>query len=444
VSSIGKILLIVRREFLERVRTKAFIIGTILIPILLGGLMFMPFLLGKIMPEKAVRITVVDEAGGLYKDVDQALSSDEKLDFLKAKSGAAGGAATGEKVRRYQLQEAKPASAAPESTKDLLASLSTKVEDGTIDAYLVLPADVLTGTTEPTYFGRTVSDINSTSRIERALSTVFVARRLSVEGIDPSKAKELTRRVDMQTIKIGEKGQQSKKGFIEEYIATMIFVVILYANLILYGTALSRSLIEEKMNRVIEVLLSSVTPFELMAGKIVGIGSVGLAQFLIWVTAAIGFSAARGRLGLDESASFFEASTLLYFLLYFVLGYFLYAALFCIVGAICTTEQEAQQAQQPIVVMIVIPMAIAFMIIQQPASTLARVMSHVPFFSPIIMFMRINILPPPAIEIVVNVLVCLATIAVVVWAASRIFRVGILMTGKRATIPEIARWMRAS
>ncbi len=110
----------------------------------------------------------------------------------------------------------------------------------------------------------------------------------------------------------------------------------------------------------------------------------------------------------------------------------------------CTTEQEAQQAQQPVVIMIVIPMIIAIAIVQQPASTLARVMSHVPFFSPIIMFMRINILPPPVIEIVINVLVILATIAGVVWAAARIFRVGILMTGKRATIPEIVRWMKAS
>ncbi|MBI3451120.1 MAG: ABC transporter permease, partial [Acidobacteria bacterium] len=315
---------------------------------------------------------------------------------------------------------------------------------GSLDAYLVVPADALTGTAEPTFYGRTVSDITSTSRIERALSEVFVAERLKAESIDPAKAKALTRRVDMQTIKIGAQGQQSKKGFVEEWIATMLYVVLLYTNLILYGSALARSLIEEKMNRVVEVLLSSVTPFELMAGKILGIGSVGLTQFVIWCSTALGISVYRGSLGGEESPVVIDPKTLGFFLLYFLLGYFLYAALFCIVGAMCTTEQEAQQAQQPVVIMIVIPMVIAFMIVQQPASTLARVMSHVPFFSPIVMFMRINILPPPMWEIAVNILAILVTIGVLVWAAARVFRVGILMTGKRATIPEVIRWIKAA
>lgn len=441
----GKIALIVRREFVERVRTKAFILGTILVPLLLGALMLAPFLIGRMMPDKALKVAVVDETGSLYQAIDQGLSSDEKLDFLKPKPGkkAESGGEDG-KIRRYQLQEAKPAAATPEAKAALLDSLSKRIEDESLDAYLVIPADVLTGTGEPTYYGRTVSEIQSLNRIERALGNVFVSQRLSSEGIDPAKTKALTRRVDMQTIKIGVKGRQSKKGFVEEWIATMLYVVLLYTNLILYGSALARSLIEEKMNRVIEVLLSSVTPFQLMAGKIIGIGSVGLAQFVIWVTAALGISAFRGRLGGEESFNAVEPQTLAFFLLYFVLGYFLYAALFCIVGAMCTTEQEAQQAQQPVVILIVIPFAIAFLIVQQPASTLARVMSHVPFFSPIVMFMRINILPPPALEIFLNVAVILATTAGVVWAAARVFRVGILMTGKRATIPEIIRWVKAS
>lgn len=442
VSSFGKIALVIRREYVERVRTKAFIFSTLLIPVFLGAMLFIPMLLARLSPAKPLHIAVVDETGSLYEAVDSALATNPDDDFLKPGRGGRRGTGQDEKIRRYQLEEVK---VAPEGKEAAVKELSKKVSNETLDAYLVLPADILSGTSEPTYYGRTVSEFEGLRRIERALTDVLVARRLSSEGIDPSKAKELTKRVDLQTIKIGAEGQQSKKGFVEEWLVTMSYVMLLYMNLILYGSALARSLIEEKMSRVVEVLLSSVKPFELMAGKILGIGAAGLTQFVTWALAALVFSiyqsSSRGDAAL---AGLIDPKSLVFFVLYFILGYFLYAALFCIVGAACTTEHEAQSAQQPVVMLIVIPLLIALVIVRQPASTLAIAMSHVPFFSPIVMFMRINILSPPMWEILANLAAILLTIAAVVWVAGRIFRVGILMTGKRATIPELMRWLKAA
>jgi ABC-2 type transport system permease protein len=441
VGSFGKIALIVRREYVERVRTKAFIFSTLLIPVFLGSMLFIPMLLARLSPAKPLHIAVVDETGSLYEAIDAALATNPDDDFIKPARVKRGGA-PGEKVRRYQLEEIK---VQPDGKEAALADLSKKVTDETLDAYIVIPADIVSGKSEPTYYGRTVSEFEGLRRIGRAITDVLVARRLSSEGIDPSRAQELTRRVDLQTIKIGAEGQQSKKGFVEEWLVTMSYVMLLYMNLILYGSALARSLIEEKMNRVVEVLLSSVKPFELMAGKIIGIGAAGLTQFVIWALAAFGFSMYQSSSGGDANlAGLIDPKSLVFFVLYFILGYFLYAALFCIVGAACTTEHEAQSAQQPVVMLIVIPLLIALLIVRQPASTLAVTMSHVPFFSPIVMFMRINILPPPMWEILLNLAAIFLTIAGVVWVAGRIFRVGVLMTGKRATIPELMRWLKAA
>jgi len=440
LSGAAKIGLIVKREFLVRVKTKMFIVSTILIPVFLGAMMVAPVLLAKLSPVKPLKIAVLDETQTIYTSLDESLASDAEEDFIKPK-GKAKGEPEAPKVRRFQLQQETPGEGGKDAS---LARLNGRINDESLDAYIVIPSDILSGKSEPTYYGRTVSDIWALRRIEHAMSDVMVSRRLSGEGVDPAKVKDLTRRVDLQTIKLGQKGEKSKSGFSEEWIATMSFVMLLYMNLILYGTGLARSLIEEKTNRVIEVLLSSVTSFQLMMGKILGIGAAGLTQFVIWSLAAFGFSRMQGPSS-GEGVSFkFDPAVLGFFILYFVLGYFLYAALFCIVGAICTTEQEAQAAQQPVVMLLVVPILVGLSVVRAPSSTLAVVMSHVPFFSPIVMFMRVQLLMPPSWEILVNIGALLATITGVVWISSRVFRVGILMTGKRATIPEIVRWLKAS
>lgn len=429
-----KILLVVRREFLERVKTKAFIISTLLVPLLLGMMMFAPLLLSRISPDKPLRLAVVDETGLVYDDLEKRLASDPDADYLKARGG--------EKIRRYQLERAGGSGAAPAAR---LEGLSGKVEEKALDAYIVIPEAILAEEKEAAYYGKTVSNLEDIRRIQRALTEVLVARRLSDEGVDPAKAREITRTAQMSTVKLGVKGEQAKRGVGEELIVIMIYTMFIYTNILIYGTALTRSLIEEKMNRVSEILLSSLTPFQLMIGKIVGVGAVGLAQFLIWTGTAMGFYAFRGMSPqTDEIFSAIEPFVLGYIVLYFVLGYFLYASLFCIVGAMSTSEQEAQNSQTPVVMVVVVSLLLGISLMRQPGSTLTVALSHIPFMSPILMFMRIQALRPPLWEILLNVGVILVFIAGTAWVAGRVFRVGVLMTGKKATIPEIVRWIRAA
>jgi ABC-2 type transport system permease protein len=433
-SGMSKTLLVIRREFMERVKTKAFIISTILVPVLLGAMMFAPLLLRRLMPDKPSVMAVTDDSGILFDAIDQELQSDEEDDFLDAGDGG--------RVRRYGVELIMREG---RSDEELLAEISPRIEDKSLTAFLVIPGEILGSEIQPTYYARNLSDLDKLRRVRRAITESVIAHRLESRGVDASEAKEITRSVDVETVKIGSGGETSKRGAASEFIVTLIYVMFIYTNILLYGTALVRSFIEEKTNRVAEVILSSMSPFQLMSGKIIGVGAVGLAQFLIWATAAIGFYAFRGvSPQTTELFAAIEPWVLGYLVLYFILGYFLFATLFCIVGAMSTNEQEAQNAQTPVVMICVAAIILALSIGQNPDTNFAMALSHFPFFSPILMFTRIQVLTPPGWEIAVNVAVILMTIAAGMWVAGRVFRVGILMTGKRATIPEIIRWVRSA
>jgi ABC-2 type transport system permease protein len=437
VSGVAKMVLVVRREFMERVKTKAFVISTILVPVLLGAMMFAPLLLSRIMPDKPTTIAVLDGSGLLFDALDRELASDPEDDFIPDPSRS------GEKTRRYVVERITRDG---RDAEELLDEQAARVEDKTLTAYLVIPEEIMeSGEEEATYYARNLSNLDGIRRVRRALSEAVVTQRLENRGVDPAEAKDLTSSVGIDTVKISAGGERSRRGAEQEFLVTLIYVMFIYTNILLYGSALVRSLIEEKTNRVAEVLLSSMTPFQLMAGKIIGIGSVGLAQFLIWAGTAIGFYAFRGvSPQTEELFAAIEPWVIGYFVLYFILGYYVYSTLFCIVGAMSTNEQEAQNAQFPVVMLCIISIIMALSLGQRPDTALAIWLSHFPFFSPILMFTRVQVLTPPLWEILLNVAVLLATIAGTTWVAGRVFRVGILMTGKRATIPELLRWVRAS
>jgi ABC-2 type transport system permease protein len=437
VSGVAKMVLVVRREFMERVKTKAFVISTILVPVLLGAMMFAPLLLSRIMPDKPTTIAVLDGSGLLFDALDRELASDPEDDFIPDPSRS------GEKTRRYVVERITRDG---RDAEELLDEQAARVEDKTLTAYLVIPEEIMeSGEEEATYYARNLSNLDGIRRVRRALSEAVVTQRLENRGVDPAEAKDLTSSVGIDTVKISAGGERSRRGAEQEFLVTLIYVMFIYTNILLYGSALVRSLIEEKTNRVAEVLLSSMTPFQLMAGKIIGIGSVGLAQFLIWAGTAIGFYAFRGvSPQTEELFAAIEPWVIGYFVLYFILGYYVYSTLFCIVGAMSTNEQEAQNAQFPVVMLCIISIIMALSLGQRPDTALAIWLSHFPFFSPILMFTRVQVLTPPLWEILLNVAVLLATIAGTTWLAGRVFRVGILMTGKRATIPELLRWVRAS
>jgi ABC-2 type transport system permease protein len=195
-----------------------------------------------------------------------------------------------------------------------------------------------------------------------------------------------------------------------------------------------------------EVLLGSLSPSQLMTGKIVGIGLVGLTQMAVYAVTAgalrVYVMAQRIDAEWTSALDAFSLVRMAYFMVFFLLGYFMYTALFASVGAVCNSEQEAQNLQGPLIMCLVIPMVTTFFFVANPDSTIAVVVSLIPLFTPMVMFMRISVLTPPFWQIVLSVAIMLVTIWLFFRGAARVFRIGILMYGKRPSLPEIWRWAR--
>ncbi|HEX9972523.1 MAG TPA: ABC transporter permease [bacterium] len=228
-----------------------------------------------------------------------------------------------------------------------------------------------------------------------------------------------------------------------------IRVMFLYMALIMYGAFVMRSVYEEKLARVVEVVISSCKPFQLMAGKVLGVGAVGLTQYLIWALVAGLLTVYSGAIMQMFSASAngfsiptIPISVLIYFVVFFILGYLLFATLYAALGAIVNSDQDAQQLQYPVIMIIVVAFFLAFSIIKNPDSNMSKIVSLIPFFSPITMFTRIAVQMPPFLEILLSIVLLIVTTLCLIWLAGKIFRVGILMYGKRPTLPELLNWIK--
>ena len=416
----GKTLKIIRREYIEIVRKKSFLIGLFLMPIFIVAIILLPVLMAFMEVEQQKRIAVIDLTDGLYEPFVAGLEGklkDGRPEYVIRREDTAG-----------DLEAAK-------------RQLAGEIDRGKLNAYLLIPADIYErGDAE--YYGKSVSNLPEIRRLRDILTRIVVEHRLAKQGLDAEAVREWTRRVKLEGIKI-VKGKEERSHFAQEFIVSFIFMMILYMMVILYGVVVMRGVLEEKSSRMVEVLLSSVRAEQLMVGKIVGIGGTSLTQVIVWAAVALFASAYGGRLaGPDLPIQPIGLEKMIYFSIFFVLGYLLYATLYAIIGAVCTSEQDAQHVQMLVILPLIVPMLLANFIIRQPDAPVSVVLSLIPFFSPILMFMRINILTPSLPEIAGSILLLIATIAAVMWAAARIYRAGILMYGKRATLPEILRWLK--
>jgi ABC-2 type transport system permease protein len=248
----------------------------------------------------------------------------------------------------------------------------------------------------------------------------------------------------MKTYKLKKGEEEKESGFIQEYFSTFAMVFILYMTIIIYGVSIMRGVLQEKNSRVIEILLSSANSFQLMVGKILGLGSVGLTQYLIWSLMAIGLLLiGSGFTALPAGLTSISPYIFIYFILFFILGYFLFASIYAGIGAMANTDQEAQQMSAPVVFLIIIPILVISFITRNPDSTTSVILSLIPFFTPILMFARVNISAPPLWQVWGSIGLLLLTIALFMWLSAKIYRVGMLMHGKRPTLPEIVRWLKA-
>ncbi len=413
---------VIRREYLERVRTRTFWFSTLLVPVFMAGVMIVPAWLAE-KGAGSFTIAVLDLSGDLAGPVKERLAS-----ILED-----------EKNLEIELVPIDPGPD-PEATR---ARIKREILEKRYDGLLVLPKG-LPAEGEPTYTAPNVAAFRLLSVLERAVNDVLVSRRLTAQGLDPELVERLTKRVDLKTFKLGKTGGETRDEG-QAFLLSYVLMFLIFMSLLAYGGHVMRGVLEEKQSRIVEVILGSVRPFELMLGKVLGIGSVGLTQFLIWsvvgfALAAPGVLATVGLAGMDLPS--IPVSLMVFFVVFFVLGFLLYGTLFAAIGAAFDTDQDAQQFGAMVNMLLVVPIVLMILIVNQPDGTMSIAMSLIPFFSPIIMFLRMTLTAVPPVQVAASVGLLVAAILAVSWIAAKIYRVGILMSGSKPTLKDMIRWIR--
>jgi ABC-2 type transport system permease protein len=422
----SEILLIIRREFLERVRTKAFVLGTVLFPVLMLVMVFMPMMLDRGGSER--RIVVVDEAPGAVGDL-----------FI-AELGTPPESAE-ENVYRVERVEG--------GLNEMQAELTRQVLAEEIDGYVVLPADVLE-TNAATYRARSVASFRVVSDIRRAASRAVQTERLQQVGLDGPQLAALIQPVEISEARVTTTGEEGGDAMSTFYVVYLMAFLI-YFMVVFYGASLLRSVLEEKTNRIAEVMVSSIRASHLMMGKILGVAGAALLQLVLW-GAMIGLALTQSDMLMQRfgvSPEVFRAMAIplpvaVALLAFFLLGFLFFSSMFAALGAAVNSEQEAQSLQMIVIMPLIVPLLFLGPIMDEPFGTAATVLALIPFTSPLAMPMRMGAAPVAAGQIALSLLLLAVGVVVVAWLAGKIYRIGILSTGKRPSLAELVRWLRTA
>ncbi len=413
-----KIIAVVRREFVERVRTKAFVISTVLLPVFMVAMVLLPALMMS-GGDRTSRVALVDASTtNLGQRVSQALGSEKIGKGADAKS-------------RYTVQVFPATGDDLAKVRDgLIAETgfsSSKKKDGW-NGVLVLTDETL-ATGKLAYYGGNVGSLEAMSKLQRVVSSALTGVRLAKSGVDTALLKEAMKPADMDTTKVTD-GKQTGQSGTESYLIAYFMGFILYIAILIYGQQTMTSVIEEKTSRIMEVLTSSLT----------GGTALVLSSQRLPLAGMFGMSA-------DAAQSFpipsMPPGLLVVFLLYFALGFMLYGALYAAIGAMCNTIQETQQYAIFVTVFIIVGFFAVFALIKDPTGPLGVTMSYVPFFAPFTMPVRWSLTSVPPMELVLSLTLMVLALLACVWLAARIYRTGILMYGKKPSWGELWRWIRA-
>ncbi len=406
--------LIAKREYMERVRTKGFILATVLIPCFMAALVGgSAFFMARTKTTSHIAIVTSDRTLGqdIQHQLETGKNSDMTVDLL-APSGAT------------------------------RAGLDTQLHthSSQLAGYLWITPSAQPGQRPHfEYHARSAGDISTEDAIESGVHSVLTREGLLSHGLTGTQIDEITAPVDIDTSSTGN----SALAFGIAYL----FFFLMYMVIMLYGMNTARSIIEEKTSRVFEVLLATIKPDELLAGKIIGVGAVGVTQVAVWMIAAAALASSSmvaHLTGTNSVHSVLSGAQIGFFVLYFIFGFLLYSSVAAALGAMTNSEQELQQLNMFLVLPLAFCMVMLFPTVRAPDSTLSQVISLIPFCSPLLMNFRTALTSVPAWQIILSVVLMSITIAIVIWISSRIYRVGILMYGKRPNLPEILRWLRYS
>jgi len=389
-----------------------------------------------------MRVAIVDQTGRMYSQIRQALFTDQQgTDTPNVNSGAPRTTTPRRSFSRFTLEEVNATS---QPLDQIRASLDQRLRARELDGYVILPPDFLSqGKAE--FINRNPGDLFSPQALQSAINRAAREQRLIDAKVDTKTRQDLFKPIELQSVKAGAVGSQqnnSNAGF------AVVFGVgfVMYLAILMYGQIVLGAIIEEKETRIAEILFSSVKPFTLMMGKLVGVSLVALTQLAIWGTAfgifavyGVGLLASEGVKSSIPNIPFLH---FIYFGLFFLLGYFIYATIYALVGSMVTTAQEGGQLAMPIILILVVSFYLFWPVSRAPDSPFSFWVSMIPFSAPVAMLVRIVTQTPPFWQIALSLLIGFSTVFVIMWLASRIYRVGMLMYGKRASIPEAIRWAR--
>jgi ABC-2 type transport system permease protein len=440
----NKMWAVLKREYLSTVRKKMFVFMTLFVPVLMAGMVLLPAMLAA-RGIGGKRVAVIDGTGELraaFTRVNEAVTDTAAKPLSRQE-------------RRSELPQTLEVEYIDRRgdtnlkavAQPYLHRISSDDKKTKLDSVLLIPANAFDGAdAKLTFYSRSSTDFFTQERLARIANQTIQTRRLTSRGIDPDTVRTLTREVPIDSVQLTKSGEE-KKGGEGNFLIGFLFAALLILPSFVHGVEIMRGIIQEKTDRVVEVLISSMTPTQLLTGKITGLALVGLTQITAWLlmTTLLGtFGAGVAMLSGASLANFLRPMLFVWFFVFFLLAYFTYVCIYAITGAVCNTDKEAQQMIAPVSLFMMLPWFMMVAIITNPDSPLAVAFSMLPIFGPITMFVRTLVSEPPLWHIAVSIAVSLATIAVFFKATAKIFRVGILSYGKRPTMSELWHWLKVA
>ena len=433
-----KFLTVVRREYIQRVRAKMFIVSTVLLPAVMSLFIVVPAIIVSI-ETPPMRVAVVDQTGRMYSQLRQALVNDSQdSDSQNANVGPA--RTPRRSFSRFVLEEVK---ATDQPLDQIRANLNQRMHDRQLDGYVILPPDFLSQG-EAEFASRNAGDLVSPRVLQSAINRAAREQRLIDANVDSKTRQALFKPVELQSLTPGAPGQEANSN--ARFAVVFAIGFIMYLAILMYGQIILGAVIEEKETRIAEILFSSVRPFTLMMGKLVGVSLVALTQLTIWGLAfsvfALYGAGVLASQGVSTTVPNLPFLHYIYFGLFFLLGYFIYGTIYALVGSMVTTAQEGGQLAMPIILILVVSFYLFWPVSRAPDSPFSFWVSMIPFTAPVSMLVRIVTQTPPFWQIALSLAIGFGSVLAIMWVAARIYRVGMLMYGKRASIPEAIRWAR--
>jgi len=434
----NKIGLIIKREYLTRVRKRSFLIMTFLGPILMAAIYIIPIMLALNSSNEKMRIAVVDESHWF----EDRFNDTQEHTFV--------------------LMPGQP-----------IDSVKEMVKTGIFDMALYVPPTQLNIPSNAVVYSIRQVPMEVETYISNVMEKEIEDQKLMANGVDPEIVSAVKTNVNLQIMRMDEKGNEKETFTKVQFTLGIFLAMLVYMFIIFFGGQVMQGVAEEKTNRIIEVIISSVKPFQLMMGKVIGVSLVALTQFVLWILLTgvfyVGFSAYIGISHPDmlsqgtvmaqeisnndimsnesvqsivQIAQSIDFGTIITcFLVFFILGYLLYATLYAAIGSLVDNNTDSQQFSLPITVPLIIAIISSFYIVNNPDSSLAVWFSMIPFTSPISMMVRIPF-GVPIWQVVVSAVILAGTFVLMTWIAAKIYRTGILMYGKKLSYKEIFKWLK--